>query len=353
MNTNCNNNTLAEEATMDDKIHRKLATMEKIIRVYPHPNADKLELVQVMGYQCVVFKDKYKAGDLIVFVKPDNVLPLDAWADSYRKYADKRIRAMKLRNEWSEGLIIDPEIVKDLISGATEGDDVTISLGITHYEAPVVRNNGDIKGTIGLPYGIPLTDEYRFESIKPEKKERYYGELVDVTLKVDGQSWSAFYHLETDKFGLLGRRMTLDMTAKNNYTIHLDKYDLENKLKEYCKKHQVSLCIRGESYGKGVQEFTNNPHARMPNDIAIFSVFMIDKNRYAGKDEQFYFVNVCQDLGLPAVPIIETNVPVTDDLVKKYATGITKINGKPFEGVVMKGKNFSFKVINKDYDSKK
>lgn len=43
--------------------------------VTPHPNADKLELTQVGGYQMVVGKGQFKEGDLAVFVQPDCVVP--------------------------------------------------------------------------------------------------------------------------------------------------------------------------------------------------------------------------------------------------------------------------------------
>jgi hypothetical protein len=109
---------------------------------------------------------------------------------------------------------------------------------------------------------------------------------------------------------------------------------------------------------------------------------LIDERRRAGKQDTFYFLNVAKDLDLPTVDVIESNVPLTMELIQKYSTGITTLNGKPFEGVVINHgvydlaqgarsytnaageeiqvepfvKTFmagSFKVINKNYDSKK
>jgi len=37
----------------------------------------------------------------------------------------------------------------------------------------------------------------------------------------------------------------------------------------------------------------------------------------------------------------------------RYGDELEALNGQPFEGVVVKGQGFSFKVINKYYDSKK
>ena len=38
----------------------------KIQNVRPHPNAEKLELSDVLGYQMCVPKGKYKGGELVV-----------------------------------------------------------------------------------------------------------------------------------------------------------------------------------------------------------------------------------------------------------------------------------------------
>lgn len=49
-----------------------------VVRVGPvttHPNADKLELTMVGGYQMVIGKDQFKEGDLAVFIQPDSVVP--------------------------------------------------------------------------------------------------------------------------------------------------------------------------------------------------------------------------------------------------------------------------------------
>ena len=75
--------------------------------------------------------------------------------------------------------------------------------------------------------------------------------------------------------------------------------------------------------------------------------------RYTSPNEPHYVESVCHELDLPYIPILEKDVPLTEVLIKKYDEDLVEINGQPFEGVVIKGKGFSFKVINKYYDSKK
>jgi RNA ligase (TIGR02306 family) len=372
----------------------KIATIERLLSVVPHPNADRLDLVTVLGYQCVTERGLHKAGDLIIYIQPDSVLPEDAeWAETYRKYSPTRIKAVKLRGEFSEGIIVKLDQVKDYllenlilvdeflqqqtaITGAAEGADVSIALNITHYEPPLPQ---DLSAKGLLPFGIPKTDETRWEN---KISSLPFGEIVDVTLKIDGQSWSAYYNLEKDEFGVMGRTMEYKEDTVNNYTAHIDRYDIRNKLIAYCKKHGVSLCIRGESYGAGIQSFDQNPHGKGEKGLALFSVYNIGTREYERKGSPHYCPVFCKATNIPAVSAIESDVVLTRELIDKYSKELKKLNGAPFEGVVINHgpyevlhdvvlegdeypggrieftdvKHFnagSFKVINKIYDSGK
>ena len=327
----------------------KDATIEILGEVIPHPNADRLDLVQVLGFQCVTQKGLYKGGEKIVYIKPDAVLPIEQWTEDYRKYSPKRIKAVRLRNEWSEGIIVPFEILPngEELADMPEGTDVSELIKVVHYEAPQPQ---DLQAKGGLPYQIPKTDEDRWES---EKRHLPIGSVVDVFLKVDGQSCSFFYNVDDKRFGVLGRSLELHEIFTNKYTAHIERYDIKNKLTEFCETRGVSLCIRGESYGTGIQGLENNPHSKLNAGWAMFSVYNITEHRYERKGDRFYFTNVAAQLGLPVVPGVELDVILTQELIDKYSTGINKLNGQPFEGVVMQHSNGSFKVINKDYDSKK
>jgi hypothetical protein len=51
----------------------KLATLERIETVELHPNADRLEIVHVLGFNCVVPKGLYRKDDIVVYIQPDTV----------------------------------------------------------------------------------------------------------------------------------------------------------------------------------------------------------------------------------------------------------------------------------------
>jgi hypothetical protein len=87
--------------------------------------------------------------------------------------------------------------------------------------------------------------------------------------------------------------------------------------------------------------------------LALYSTWLIDERRYARKGDPYYIFNIAPQMGLPTVPMLERDVPLTRELIAKYAEGIAEINGQPFEGVVINWVGGSFKVINLSYDSKK
>jgi len=324
------------------------ATIEIISEVKPHGNADRLDLVKILGFQCVAQKGLYKGGEKIVYIRPDSLLPVKEWTEEYRKYSPKRVKAVRLRNEWSEGIIVPFELLNHVdLTETVIGQDVSEMLEVVHYEPPAPQ---DLQAKGYLPYGIGKTDEERFENIIDELP---YGELVDISLKVDGQSCSFYEQIEDDAFGVLGRTLEMKAECANKYTDHVGRYDIKNKLESFCKKEGVSLCIRGESYGVGLQSMETNPHSKLEPAWAMFSVYNITERKYENKGSKYYYTNVAKELNLPTVLMVEENVILTKELVEKYSTGINRINGLPFEGVVVKFAGGSFKIINKDYDSKK
>lgn len=54
---------------------RHLASIQKITRIVPIENADRIELADVLGWHVVVEKGKFSAGDLVVYCEVDSILP--------------------------------------------------------------------------------------------------------------------------------------------------------------------------------------------------------------------------------------------------------------------------------------
>src|SRR5689334_18187949 len=109
------------------------------IELFPHPDAEKLELGKVGQYQVVVGKGMYKNGDSVIFAPDKSLLPDEiADKDDIRKYLSgsnkDRVKAIKLRGELSTGLILpDEERFKDI----PIGQDISEQLKIRKYEPPI------------------------------------------------------------------------------------------------------------------------------------------------------------------------------------------------------------------------
>lgn len=326
-----------------------LASIQRILTVERHPNADLLDIVQVKGYKAIVKRDQYKAGDLIVFIEPDSVLPDVPWAAFY-KAKSNRVKAVRLRGSWSFGIVESLDIIGEAVL-LKEGMDVTSHLNVTKYDPPAPQ---DLAASGPYGFGIPKTDEERYQSLDSLP----YGELVDVTLKIDGQSWSAIHvcpnPLDPGQFDAIGGRSFLyKLDADNHYTRNERAHGVLDKLAAFCQAHGKSLCIRGEQYGHGIQKGAHNPHAVLPLGLAFYSTWLIDERRYARKGDPYYIFDIAPQMGLPTVPVLNRDVPLTPELIAYYAEGIDKLNGQPFEGVVINWAGGSFKVINLSYDSRK
>jgi RNA ligase (TIGR02306 family) len=319
-----------------------ICTVEKISRVYPHPNADALECVEVKSCQVIVPKDKYAAGDTIIFIWPDTLLPDSEWSAFY-KAKSSRVRAIKLRNQWSFGIV---ETFDNVCPGRSPdefsvGEDISQLTGVTKYEPPPPK---DLQARGHLPYGIPETDEenhYNVDSLP-------FGDKCTVTRKRDGSSSSFYYNLETDTFGVLSRSLELKPECHNAWTEHVGQYDIENKLKDYCHKHDVSLCVRGESFGNGRNGHKANVDAKEKTSWEMFSVWDIKNRRYITLEEKHNFRAVANACRFRHVPVLEEDVEFTRDLISKYAD-----SNIGFEGVVIHCNGSTLKVINKEYDSRK
>ncbi len=318
----------------------KLATIEIIKRVEKHPNADALDICEVLNFRAIVKLNQFKVGDKILFVQPDCVLPDKEWAAFYKSKSN-RIKAIKLRNIWSEGVVESLNNV-GLNDSLEVGSEVSELLGITHYEPPIPQ---ELNAKCALRFGLTKTDEERFNNLEIIP----YGEEVIVTLKIDGASASYGCRIDRDNNQdtfIASRQLELKPECVNNYTSIEKKYNILAKLMADNK----SLCLRGEIYGVGIQSSNSNPHSKLPLDFAAFNLFNLDTMEYESFNKCVQF---CDKFGIPTVPIIERAI-LTPELIKKYSEDLVTINNQPFEGVVMKLNNGkSFKVINKNYDSKK
>jgi len=163
----------------------------EIEKVLPHLNAERLELAHIKGWQCVVPRNKYRAGDLVTYIPVDSVLPA-ALADrlGVAKYLSKgRVRCARLRGEPSFGLVIDREN-----NAWPAGTDVREHYGIEKYIPPVKLTAGDAE----VPH--PLFVSYsEIENMRNFPAVFTPGERVIATEKIHGTNARVGLILENDQ----------------------------------------------------------------------------------------------------------------------------------------------------------
>jgi len=148
------------------------------VKLMPHPNADALSLVRVGDFQCVVRTDDWNDGDLAVYIEPDSIVPETKEFEFLGKH--RRVKARKLRGEWSVGLLIPAP------TGAKIGDDYMEQLGIVHYE-PQIHSHFSTGGeNVGSPPGFfPIYDVMNFRKYSMIFND---GEEIVATEKTHGTS---------------------------------------------------------------------------------------------------------------------------------------------------------------------
>lgn len=314
---------------------RKLASVQRIKAIKPIEGADRIEIVQVLNWNCVAKKGEYQVGDTVIYFEIDSLLPDipafewlkgSSWSQKLNKY---KISTHKFRGQISQGLVIPiiqlgelleqikPEgydclpswmymengfNVEDWIDldgkFALEGVDLTETLNIEKYEPPV--SNGPLGDLIHHEWYIPKTDEERIqvcaENVLPAylQSPHWYS-----SIKLDGCSCTA--GLFDDAFLIGGRNQFYK--DENMYTTTVKKYISEEKLKEYRDRTGVYVALQGELCGPGIQ---SNKLGLKEKDWFIFNVFVstTGENGSYTKCELLSAEAICEDLGLKMVPII-------------------------------------------------
>ena len=131
-----------------------IADVVEVEDVLPHPNADRLFLARIKGWQAVIRKledgsPEFSPGDRVVYIPPDSTLPREmAERLGVTTYLSERtniegdrelvVRQVRLRGEPSFGLVIAPDDPEWPV-----GMDVREHYGIGKYRPPVKFTAGD------------------------------------------------------------------------------------------------------------------------------------------------------------------------------------------------------------------
>lgn len=318
----------------------------RIDKVEKHPNADRLDLAHIKGWQCVTQRGAYKEGDLAVYIPIDSILPPDLEQrvfppESKVKLSKSRVKTIKLRGAISQGMLLSPqEFLTEY--RYVEGDDVTTYLGITHYEppAPPASMRGDqVAKKKKNPHFPVYTKISHFKNYPDLFAE---GEPVVVTEKIHGTNFRAGWaptHVDTiwkrvkKFFGYLpqwefvvGSHMVQINMAKNKWTGFYPTNVYAETVRAYDLEAKIPLghIVYGEIYGSGIQKGYSYGCLDHAHKLAIFDVWVSDM--FPGNLQLQGFVSwatvekVAKRIGVPTVPVVYAG-PYARELVSTWEQG--------------------------------
>lgn len=391
---------------------RKLASVMQIDEVITIPGADKLELVRLDGWKAVVQKDKFKVGDLVVYVETDSKLP--EWAEfefmAQRKY---RVKQIRLRGQLSDGLVFhfsDLDRVTIPAKLRVEGTDLTDLLEIKHYqkeaekEASAGKNpKTKKKGFKGWVYGkalkaiealigpvnalgpwpgyCPKSDEPQIRHCFSVIKNNYLDLPVVAHEKMHGKSMTVYYY--NGKMGVCSRNYELlteqsrsssparKWAATNiakmlgikvvsqereDYWLYANRGLLES-IKQYCEAYECNIAVQLELCGPGIN---GNMYGFSFLRGFIFNLWYIDQRAYASDSELDTFCRLTDRERVPRLGAFKLHDNL--DGYIEQATGKSLVADSIREGIVVRPLmseitdpaigRLSFKVISPEYKAR-
>jgi RNA ligase (TIGR02306 family) len=338
----------------------KLTQIVKILDIKPIEGADRIERAKVLSWDVVVMKGLHKVGDLVCFIFPDTLVPKKFLDSSHEGDERVRLKTVRLKGQYSAGLILPLDEVKKYVFPVQEGDDVAEFLKIEKYEKEIpAQLAGLAKG--GFPsFIIPKTDEdnYRSNPDAVEEMKALGDEEVYLTVKLDGSS--ATFISRNEGIRVCSRNLELKRDENNTFWQIAERYAFEQFFKEYHNIHGIHLAMQGEICGPGVN---GNSMGYKEHCFGIFLIKDITNNKWWSWDdviqlciESNYFQCV-EEIGRMKAKDLNF------DELQKIADGLKYPNGKPAEGLVvrpvrptpsnaLKKSWMSLKVISQPYDQK-
>ena len=76
---------------------RKLAHIEKVHNIRPIAGADRIEQINVLGWNVIVKKGEFKEGDLCIYIEIDSKVPSNDARFEFLGGKDYKIKTMKMR----------------------------------------------------------------------------------------------------------------------------------------------------------------------------------------------------------------------------------------------------------------
>lgn len=323
----------------------KLASIEEIVSAVPHPNADRLDLIGILGWQLIAARGEFRPGDRAVFVPIDALVPRRPWSEFlFRKPEEEfaRIRTIKLRGEFSQGLALPLSVLPEHVRGWQIGADVGCELGVRKFEKQLPAQ---LSGVAKCPFPVELaarTDEDNGLSYPRIVEKVLAAPRIDVSLKLDGSSMTVI--VENGAIShVCSRNLSLEPSDSNAFHIAAKRLRLPHGVPHFV--------AQGELMGPGIQG----------NQLELSEPAMyLFQAQINGHYMDRVFLNaLAETMGTPIVPTLYSGSPLSLDALREMADSVKLPNGKPAEGIVVRtsppttyignGRPLGFKLINRNY----
>lgn len=360
---------------------RKLASVQRITNIRPIEGADRIVVAEVLGWECVVKKDEFKVGELIVYIEIDSKVPSDNPKFEFLKDRNYRVKTIKLRKQISQGLVVGLDVLPK--GKFKEGDDVTDILKIVKHDPQaekemkmmnqqIHKRNAFVKymcryqwfrkrfikghnNLYNFPDFITKTDETRIQNYVKVLQNK--DTIFRYCEKLDGQSgtyalrrikrkkWLGLKTVEDFEFIVCSRNWMLKNEDNSSYwTIERD-LEIKKALMELIGDNDY-IILQGEIIGEGIQ---GNRYNIKGYDFYAFNL-IVD----GVKIDTFVAKDLLDQRNIKFVPIIEDTFELLDtvnDMVE-LSKGRSILNENVHrEGIVVRSldNKISFKVINPDF----
>lgn len=319
---------------------RKLATVEELVNIRPIEGADAIVAANVRGWTVVVKKGEFQEGDRVVYFEVDTALPLE---DARFAFLEPRgvkevegvkyhvLKTARLRGVYSQGLVMPLEAFWEDLEGffpgmergvtPALGVDVTSSLNLGKWEAPLPVGSGDTAGSFLTQYARK-TDSERVQNL-----QAVWGEVKAVeweaSEKVDGTSCTVVRD-EEGRLRVMGRNWEL-REGDNTY------WNVVNHYKALMDTIPVGGGLQVEIAGPGIQR---NPLKLQDVRPFVFDVIAPGKRMVPRSEWP-------QEVLKWAVPLVDLPLPATaQELVEQVDGMKSLVNPQVLaEGVVFHTKD--------------
>ena len=345
--------------------------IKRISAVENHHNADRLDVARVDGYEFIVKRGEYQAGNLVAYIPEAAIIPewllrrLCFWDHEKQKGLlhgkdGNRVKAIKLRGVLSQGLCV-PVLQDSATTGVimtgesemefapvTEGDEVAGLLGITKYEPPIpLAMAGEVFNA-----GTDLTVAFDVENWKSCPDVFADGEEVIFTEKLHGtftgiailplkdahpEAFGKNRNILIFSKGLGAKGLVFKNNERNQNNLYVrSTRALVEKIDNLIGADGVSLplYILGETFGPGVQDLTYGKELGF-RAFAMAEGYTHDRTWFPWCDIEA--ASSADMFGFDTVPIL-CQGPFSVQKMQEYTDGKTVLDSDHIrEGIVMTG----------------